>query len=101
MRLREDQIRIIKEQVARLFGQQAEVWLFGSRVDDRARGGGIDLMVTIPHTVGRPAFLAASLAAQLERRLGGRRVDVVLVTPESPAQAIHQIARQQGVMLWQ
>lgn len=68
-------------------------------MDDGARGGDIDLMVTVPHATGRPSLLAARLAAQLERSLEGRRVDVVLVTPATPAQPIHRIARQQGVML--
>ncbi|MDX1251391.1 MAG: nucleotidyltransferase domain-containing protein [Gammaproteobacteria bacterium] len=99
VRLSEGQIRIIKEQIAQNLGPQAEVWLFGSRVDDQMRGGDIDLMVTVPHVTGRPSLLAARLAAQLERSLEGRRVDVVLVTPATQAQPIHRIARQQGVML--
>lgn len=45
MRLTDRQIKDIKEEVARILGPDAEVWLFGSRVDDNARGGDVDLMI--------------------------------------------------------
>jgi len=39
MRLTEQQRTIIRATVAETFGAEAEVWLFGSRVDDnKARG---------------------------------------------------------------
>lgn len=56
-------------------------------------------MVTAQENVTRPALSAARLAAIIERKLGGRRVDVVLVTPETLAQPIHNIARQHGIRL--
>lgn len=44
MRLKPAVIAAIREEVLRA-DPEAEVWLFGSRVDDRARGGDIDLLV--------------------------------------------------------
>lgn len=44
MRLKPEVIAAIREEVSRA-DPAAEVWLFGSRVDDRARGGEIDLLV--------------------------------------------------------
>jgi predicted nucleotidyltransferase len=99
MRLSPDQIQIIRQTIADDLGQSAQVVLFGSRLDDAAKGGDIDLMVTLPDTIGLPTMRAARLAAKLERRLDGRRVDVVLVTPETRPQPIHQIARHHGVPL--
>ena len=45
MRLTPSQIHAITETVSRLTGGTAEVFLFGSRLDDRARGGDIDLLI--------------------------------------------------------
>lgn len=99
MRISPDQIRIVRQTLAEDLGASAEAVLFGSRLDDATRGGDIDLMVTLPTPVDRPALRAARLAARLERRLGGRRVDVILVTPNTLPQPIHEIARRYGVAL--
>lgn len=99
MRLAPEQIRVIRQTVVDDMGSSAQVTLFGSRVDDTARGGDIDLMVVIPNAISLPVMRAAQLAAKLERRLGGRRVDVVLVTPETDPQPIHDVARRYGVVL--
>ena len=44
MRPSEHEKQVIKDAVRR-FDADAEIWLFGSRVDDRRRGGDIDLAV--------------------------------------------------------
>lgn len=46
MRLTPEQIRSIKQVAAEVFGSDAHVYLFGSRVDDQARSGDIDLYIT-------------------------------------------------------
>ncbi|HEX5336981.1 MAG TPA: hypothetical protein VFW53_00935, partial [Gallionella sp.] len=45
MRLNPDQIAAIKQETEHFFGARAQVWLFGSRVDDSLRGGDVDLYV--------------------------------------------------------
>lgn len=45
MRLSEQQCSVIRTAVAENFGVDANVWLFGSRLDDTARGGDIDLYI--------------------------------------------------------
>jgi hypothetical protein len=45
MRLTELQIAAIRETAAEIFGNDAGVWLFGSRTDDQKRGGDIDLLI--------------------------------------------------------
>jgi len=55
MRLNPHQCEIIRKVVAELAGEDAVSSLFGSRVDDNARGGDIDLLVEIPRAVDNPA----------------------------------------------
>jgi len=45
MRLTQDEQLLMKRIVAEIFGEDAVLWLFGSRVDDRKRGGDVDLYV--------------------------------------------------------
>ena len=99
MRLSVEQIAIIRRSTEEVFGADAKVWLFGSRVDDSKRGGDIDLLVAIPAAVADDVWKVAELAAKLERRFDGRKVDVILDAPNLRPQAIHQIAREQGVLL--
>ncbi|MDO8413546.1 MAG: hypothetical protein Q7S51_07145 [Gallionellaceae bacterium] len=39
MRLTPSQIEVIKQEAEHYFGSGAQVWLFGSRVDDTKKGG--------------------------------------------------------------
>lgn len=59
MRLTETQARSIGQIASRLAGADARVWPFGSRLDDTARGGGLDLMLELAAPVENPALLAA------------------------------------------
>lgn len=99
MRLTPQQTALIKRHTADLFGPQAQVRLFGSRVDDAALGGDIDLLVTSPVPVARPALLPAQLATRLQLALGDQRIDVVLEAPNLMALPIHRIAHTEGVLL--
>ncbi|WP_119344899.1 nucleotidyltransferase domain-containing protein [Facilibium subflavum] len=45
MRLKIFEVKAIKGAVSQLFGQDAKVYLFGSRVDDKQKGGNIDLYI--------------------------------------------------------
>ena len=48
MRLTPDQIETIKSTTAAVLGQGVGVTLFGSRLDDRQKGGDIDLYIEVP-----------------------------------------------------
>ncbi len=45
MRLSTFQVKVIKNTLGQVFGQSAQIYLFGSRVDDQKKGGDIDLFV--------------------------------------------------------
>jgi predicted nucleotidyltransferase len=99
MRLSPDQARTIVVATQELAGPDARVRLFGSRLDDRARGGDIDLLVECPRPVARPVWLAAQITARLQRRLGDRRIDVLVIDPATELQAVHRVAQTEGVLL--
>ncbi len=94
MRLTEEQVAAIKTEVCRLLGPEARVWLFGSRADDTAQGGDIDLYVEVDEELRNRAALASRLAACLQLRMGDQRIDVVLVDPRTPLQPIHSAAKK-------
>jgi predicted nucleotidyltransferase len=99
MRLTQDQIDAIRCCTVETYGQDAHVWLFGSRVDDGRRGGDIDLLV-------RPARMDASpslrdklrFLGQLEKRLGERKIDVIIERPDD-LRPIVRVAHETGVAL--
>jgi len=99
MRLTRDQIAAIRQAAEESFGEGSQVWLFGSRVDDRRRGGDIDLLVRpaqaacIPDLKRKVRFLG-----RLERSLGERKVDV-LVDTAGDCRPIVRLAHETGVRL--
>ena len=99
MRLTPTQAQIIGETVRAMLGPDARVRLFGSRTDDAARGGDIDLYVEVDRPLGNRVAAASRLAGQLQIRLGDQRIDVILVDPHTAPQPIHAAARQQGIRL--
>ena len=99
MRLSPEQIAQIRQSAAESFGPEARVWLFGSRVDDSKRGGDVDLLVESDAPIDNPAFLAAQLSARLQRKMHGRKVDVLLLAPNLRPMLIHDSALGEGVRL--
>jgi hypothetical protein len=78
MRLSEHDVWVIKDAIKRRFGQEAEVFLFGSRVDDSRRGGDIHLYVgtsLAAHEANRAKLLAMS---DIQLDLGDQKIDMVV-----------------------
>lgn len=99
MRLTVDQRQLIKQTVADIVGEDAEVWLFGSRVDDAKRGGDIDLLIETPRSLTSKVSLLCRLEGALVMRLGDRKIDMLIkdvCTPEAP---IFSAAKQRGILL--
>ena len=100
MRLSASQIEAIKQETEHFFGAQAEVWLFGSRVDDTKKGGDIDLYVR-PGMSDAEQLVTARFAflARLKQRIGDQKIDLVLQREGGEELPVHLLARQEGVRL--
>jgi len=78
------------------FDPLADVFLFGSRVDDHRRGGDIDLFVQTTC----PMDLKSQLQARWELEVAcDTQVDLLIKTPDQAEEPIHIITRQKGVRL--
>lgn len=98
MRLTAAEVDGIKAGAAAHFGAPVQVRLFGSRVEDRKRGGDIDLLIEVPP--GRASFMdEIRCAGAIEARIGERRIDVLLVEPGRKLSPIEEIAYRDGVLL--
>ncbi len=101
MRLSEQQCSIIRNAVAENFGLDANVWLFGSRVDDSKRGGDIDLYIEAA-TDDADEIVEAKLRflVALYKQLGEQKIDAVIRRPGFKENLpIYEIAKQTGVKL--
>jgi predicted nucleotidyltransferase len=99
MRLTPAQKQAIKSESRAIFGDDVQVFLFGSRTDDEARGGDVDVMVKSSGPVTQPALKIARLSAKVSRLMGGRRVDVILQSEGLARLSVHDIAERTGIPL--
>ncbi len=95
MRLTQKERTSIRDAVAS-YDDSAKVSLFGSRVNDDARGGDIDLLV-----------ISTSLTESDKRKiklriydaLGEQKIDLLLIHPNEPETAFVKQALQEGVQV--
>jgi predicted nucleotidyltransferase len=74
MRLGVNELKVIGEEIRR-FDPAAEIYLYGSRADDAARGGDIDLLV-ISDQLGFRDVLR--LRARILDRIGWQQLDLLV-----------------------
>ena len=99
MRLTDNETQAIRQLARQLGGAQSRVRVFGSRLDDTAHGGDVDLMLELSEPVENPALMAAQMAARVSRAMCGRKVDVLLSAPNLMRLPIHDIAFKEGQLL--
>lgn len=93
MRLAEIERSAIRE-VIREADTEALVYLFGSRIDDSAKGGDIDLLV-----LSKKITLMTKLGilAKLHQKLGERKIDIAVYPDDS--RPFPRMIMQEGVRL--
>ncbi len=99
MRLTSKQIAQIKTSVQRYAGERAEVYLFGSQLDDTVKGGDIDLLVKLPHPLPNSIQTANQIAAAVMMANHGRKVDVMIDAPNLEKEPIIEVALKRGIKL--
>jgi len=93
MRLSAGQTEVILSCVRQHFGADAQVMLFGSRLDDTARGGDVDLLV---ESVGPPTLRQRALATIALGQALNLPVDIVAVQRGTTGSAFSRIARSKA-----
>jgi predicted nucleotidyltransferase len=98
MRLTPDEIEVIRRAVRQIFGENARVRVFGSRVRDDLKGGDVDLFVEVESgdaSIANEQRLRDLIAPTLD----DVRIDIVLHERGQAATPIARIALRDGVPL--
>ena len=95
MRLSPQAIKTIREEVQRA-DPFAAVYLFGSRTDDAARGGDIDLLVVSDRLGFRDTL---RLRMTILDRIGWQQLDLVVRRRDELDEPLAVVARETGVKL--
>ncbi|MFY0665489.1 MAG: nucleotidyltransferase domain-containing protein [Natronospirillum sp.] len=98
MRLSDEQRQILVHTVHRIMGNESELWLFGSRANDTALGGDIDLYIETP-PIADPVQRRIELKLALYDQMGEQKIDVVHHMTSEPLLPIHEHARRTGLRL--
>ena len=96
MRLTQQQTHLITQTISRLAGEHARVFLFGSRLDDKAKGGDVDILIETETPLS--LIERAKIKLQLESELG-LPVDVITQTRNVTPTPFQTIARKHAFML--
>ena len=100
MRLAKQQQYIIKQVLLKHFGEGSELRLFGSRVDDSARGGDIDLYIEPDlHTADEIVEAKLNALVELHLALGEQKIDLVINRKAGTVLPIYKIAKESGIRL--
>lgn len=100
MRLTEHQQTVIKQTLQKHFGRHSDIRLFGSRIDDNARGGDIDLYIE-PEIQSAEQIVEAKLNAlvELHIKLGEQKIDLVINRKSGKHLPIYKFAQETGIRL--
>lgn len=96
MRLTQQQTHLITQAIYRLAGVNARVFLFGSRLNDKARGGDVDILIETETPLS--LIERAKIKLQLESELG-MPVDVIAQTLGVAPTPFQAIARKHAFRL--
>ncbi len=87
----------IKEAVRSVLGEEARVFIFGSRADLSKKGGDIDILVKVSRSFSEEERFNARkrIFVELCKRFGERKIDLLVV--DEPRNPVERIALEEGV----
>jgi predicted nucleotidyltransferase len=97
MRISPQERASIRQATEEVAGFGARALLYGSRVHDELRGGDIDLLVELPSPAQDALGLSLRIAARIQRKIGLRKIDVLIADPATPESPWLRQARQDAV----
>ncbi len=97
VRLPEGVVKEIKRLTEEIFGEEAKVWIFGSRADLKKKGGDIDIYIETPNLTDRLSKKLKFLV-RLEEKIGEQKIDLIVREPDC-VEPICVEARKTGVEL--
>lgn len=97
MRLKKEHIQSIKELARKIFGEETQVYLFGSRVNNNKKGGDIDLYIET--TTKEDLFeKKIQMILALYKIIGEQKIDLI-INDFSKDKLIYKVAKKEGVLL--
>lgn len=100
MRLNSKAVKAIKDTGKAVFGENAKIRLFGSRIDDHKKGGDIDLLIQCESDISRQEQyrLKIMFLVQLKKIIGDQKIDVIIDNGKQRNSSIHEVFTE-GILL--
>lgn len=100
MRLNDRYRKVIVEVLHKHFGENADLYLFGSRADDSKKGGDIDLYIETDEVTADDVLSLRSKAyIDMIKVLGEQKIDIIVHVKGTAYSPIKEIAKATGVLL--
>ncbi len=102
MRLDNKTIKTIKELGLRYFGNNAKIYIFGSRTDDSKKGGDIDIYVETDLNVNSSELfdIESKYWVSIQKELGEMKIDIVINDINFNKKSyIYEVAKKTGIAL--
>jgi len=79
IRLTEEELEAIKTTARQVFGNDVRLWVFGSRVNPKLKGGDIDIYIEIPNYEKIDIFkFKVKYLVNLENKIGEQKIDLIV-----------------------
>jgi predicted nucleotidyltransferase len=100
MRISEKEKDAIINEARNQFGAGSSVILFGSRANDKAKGGDIDLLI-IPGNINLNELFSRKInfLVNLKNTIDDQKIDVIVKRPDEN-RGIHKKALKEGITLY-
>ncbi len=100
MRLSDSEINTIRKLARKFFGEDAHIFLFGSRVDDSRRGGDIDLLVRSKKKKDLILSAKIDFLTELKLEIGDQKIDLVIENSDDKSKSFfYKTAKKKGIRL--